>query len=96
MIKIMILIFIGLLLLVLAYFIIANLYDEDNTEIFIVKLSLGISLILIGFILIFVPSSEKSHEDKKNSCENVGGKYEIVDKSFTGKVWVDIYGCIKK
>lgn len=94
--NILILLIIGLILLPLVYCIIVNLYDEDNTIIFTVKLSLGLTLLIIGFMLIFVPTLRKTHEDEKNSCENVGGNYEIVDNSFTGKVWVDIYGCVKK
>lgn len=48
-----------------------------------------ISIILLGIIGSYVS------EDNRNNCEKIDGKYEVVDKKFNGKVYVDVYGCVK-
>lgn len=59
-----------------------------------------IAWILLGsFIFIFIAGllyiTATTQTENLNECEEVGGKYVIVDRTFAGKSAVDIYGCVK-
>lgn len=57
-----------------------------------------VSMIII-FSLVFVTTvaiiGSKAEDESKNECEKVGGKYEVVDTTYSSNVFIDIYGCVK-
>lgn len=63
----------------------------------------GLIALFVGVILLCIGASIL-YEDEKNACENVGGKYVVVDTETTvistGDTTttsnIDIYGCVKE
>ena len=61
-------------------------------------LGLGIMLFLatISMSLIFLFSKPTEHMNKEKTCQDLGGKYVIIDKEWIGKSnYMSIYGCVK-
>jgi hypothetical protein len=60
-------------------------------------LAILISLTTIGMLLICLfakPVESEKHKEK--TCQDLGGKYIVVDKQFVGKGnYMNIYGCVK-
>ncbi|MEK3956110.1 MULTISPECIES: hypothetical protein [unclassified Psychrobacillus] len=57
---------------------------------------MGISIVILFVLLIgFSVLINLSIEETKNECESIGGKYQVVDREWSGKQMTDIYGCVK-
>lgn len=54
-----------------------------------------IAIGLILFLAMLVVFQQNNRDENKNSCESIGGRYELVDKTYSGNVPVSIYGCVK-
>lgn len=68
-----------------------NPTDFDELDIFLWFVVFSSVAAMIGLLII----GSVFHEDDRNKCEKVGGEYIVVDRTFTGKTAVDIYGCVK-
>lgn len=67
-----------------------EVYFDDFT----IGAFIAVGVFTILFIGLLVITSLQ--EDKAlNECEEIGGKYEVVDRQSTGKAIVNIYGCVK-
>lgn len=54
-------------------------------------------VIIVGFAFMFAlfVMMANSIEESKNNCENIDGKYIVVDRQWSGKQMIDVYGCVK-
>lgn len=54
--------------------------------------------IAIGFIgvCMMIVGYEATQNNEMEDCKSIGGEYIVVDEQWTGKVMMDIYGCVKK
>lgn len=63
------------------------------------NLVMGVCVAVIIFILLILTVlfmlTNLSIKESKNSCENLNGKYVVVDRQWSGKQMIDIYGCVK-
>lgn len=55
---------------------------------------IGVILIVALIIFVFV-SDFKQDRSNRSSCDQIGGKYEVVGQEYIGKMTVDVYGCVK-
>jgi hypothetical protein len=64
--------------------------DDDFPIAKIATCSFVILLIIISPFVIW------DEINSKNNCEDIGGEYQVVDEYFNGKMWLDVYGCVKQ
>lgn len=53
--------------------------------------------ILFGFSMFIVwgVADSKDKQTRKDSCESIGGVFEVIDETYAGNTIVNIYGCVK-
>lgn len=59
-----------------------------------IPLGIGIAFIL-GLIITLGIVGAKIEEENRDACKSIGGEYKVVDKQMSGKVYIDVYGCVK-
>lgn len=57
----------------------------------------GLIICVVSVIMILLFIDYMNGKNNKNECEEIGGKYVIVDKQWnvSTKTYIDIYGCVK-
>lgn len=73
--------------------------DTDNDILAMPAIILFSVAMVVGFVLPFTPliqSDIKDGERYAESCEDIGGSYQVIGEEWAGEYYVDIYGCVKK
>lgn len=95
---------IGLIILGMAVIVVGGLLLQlaANIDFFPLTLLVGLIatiVIVVGIMIPFIPLMNSSSENETlnmKACKNIGGKYEVIDQTWNGKFYTDVYGCIKK
>ncbi|MED3562375.1 hypothetical protein [Bacillus xiapuensis] len=53
------------------------------------------TIALTGMFLVSVYRVPPEQVNEEKTCEDLGGKYVVVDKEWGGKTYINIYGCVK-
>lgn len=68
-----------------------NYYQKNKGLICVIVGITCAILLIIGMILCFVVSAENIEDE----CELLGGTYKVVDKEYTPRGYMNVYGCVK-
>jgi hypothetical protein len=94
-----VLILIGVLLIIAGGYLLQFAIDIDFFPLALLVMILTIGIIGAGIAIPFYPLIKSSNDNETlnmKACKNVGGSYEVIDKTWNGKFYTNIYGCIKK
>lgn len=73
---------------------------DTNNDILAIPAIILFSVTLIGgFFLPFMPLIQEDLREEERyaeSCEDIGGSYQVIGEEWAGEYYVDIYGCVKK
>lgn len=89
----------GIALLVLGCFLIEPIMDLDSFGLASLGLISVTSMMTFGVIMMFMPLILSDVEEEFNyaeSCESIGGSYQIIGTEWDGEYETNIYGCVKE
>jgi ABC-type dipeptide/oligopeptide/nickel transport system permease component len=70
----------------------------DNGALMLFCVFISVFIMVFGLLIMFKPFvvNESNNETlNMKACKKIGGSYEVVDQTWNGKFYTDIYGCIK-
>lgn len=53
-------------------------------------------LFMIAGLVFMLLQAFTDDSTNRDDCESIGGEYIVVDEQWTGKFYMDVYGCVKK
>ena len=92
-------ILLGIVLLIVGAFGIKFALDIDYFVLQFLLMIFSVLIITSAFIVPFIPLMEQSSNDETlnmKACKRIGGGYEVIDQTWNGKSYTNVYGCIKK
>lgn len=90
---------IGLALVILSFVLLIVSFFIMNDTVQTFTMMAVFVVFIVGGIMLFcglISMSIEQDEKNRDGCKDVGGRYVVVDQQWTGKVYVDVYGCVKE